>query len=203
MPANPDPTYHRPQAADPASSAAHAALNPTAEAPFSPEEAEAAAAANAALQADLSLEVARLQAQNAELAEQYLRGKAEMENLRRRTDEEVSKVRKFAVEGFAESLVPVLDSLEAGLAVQEATAQQIRDGAEATLKQLQSALARHKVQPIAPAAGSRFDPHQHQAIGVVAAPGQEPNSVVAVLQKGYLIAERVLRPAMVTVTAPK
>lgn len=191
MSAHPDPTYHRPDRPD------------TADAPFSPEEAEAAAAADAALQAELSLEVERLQAQNTELAEQYLRVKAEMENLRRRTDEEVSKVRKFAVEGFAESLLPVLDSLEAGLAIQEATAQQIRDGAEATLKQLQSALARHKVQPIAPAAGSRFDPHQHQAIGVVAAPGQEPNSVVAVLQKGYLIAERVLRPAMVTVTAPK
>ncbi|BAO81220.1 molecular chaperone GrpE heat shock protein [Serpentinimonas raichei] len=191
MSANPDPTYHRPDRPD------------TADAPFSPEEAEAAAAADAALQDELSLEVERLQAQNTELAEQYLRVKAEMENLRRRTDEEVSKVRKFAVEGFAESLLPVLDSLEAGLAIQEATAQQIRDGAEATLKQLQSALARHKVQPIAPAAGSRFDPHQHQAIGVVAAPGQEPNSVVAVLQKGYLIAERVLRPAMVTVTAPK
>jgi len=188
MSANPEPTYPRPD---------------TTAAPFSPEEAEAAAAADAALQAELSDEVARLQTQNAELAEQYLRVKAEMENLRRRTDEEVSKVRKFAVEGFAESLVPVLDSLEAGLAAQEVTAQQIREGAEATLKQLQSALARHKVQPIAPAAGSRFDPHQHQAIGVVAAPGQEPNSVVAVLQKGYLIAERVLRPAMVTVTAPK
>ncbi len=194
MSAQPDPTYQRPQSADPATDL-------TADAPISPEEAEAAAAAD--LQDELSLEVARLQAQNAELAEQYLRTKAEMENLRRRTDEEVSKVRKFAVEGFAESLVPVLDSLEAGLAVQEATAQQIRDGAEATLKQLQSALARHRVQPIVPAAGSRFDPHQHQAIGVVAAADQEPNTVVAVLQKGYLIAERVLRPAMVTVSAPK
>ncbi|MDO8274935.1 MAG: nucleotide exchange factor GrpE, partial [Serpentinimonas sp.] len=193
MSAQPDPTYQRPQSADPATDL-------TADTPISPEEAEAAAAAD--LQDELSLEVARLQAQNTELAEQYLRTKAEMENLRRRTDEEVSKVRKFAVEGFAESLVPVLDSLEAGLAVQEATAQQIRDGAEATLKQLQSALARHRVQPIVPAAGSRFDPHQHQAIGVVAAADQEPNTVVAVLQKGYLIAERVLRPAMVTVTAP-
>ncbi|MDO9612166.1 MAG: nucleotide exchange factor GrpE [Serpentinimonas sp.] len=194
MSAQPDPTYQRPQSADPATDL-------TADTPISPEEAEAAAAAD--LQDELSLEVARLQAQNTELAEQYLRTKAEMENLRRRTDEEVSKVRKFAVEGFAESLVPVLDSLEAGLAVQEATAQQIRDGAEATLKQLQSALARHRVQPIVPAAGSRFDPHQHQAIGVVAAADQEPNTVVAVLQKGYLIAERVLRPAMVTVSAPK
>jgi len=196
MSAHSDPTYHRPEPAAPAPSAPYA--------PISPEEAEAAAAADAAdLQTEQAQELARLQAQNAELAEQYLRSKAEMENLRRRTDEEVSKVRKFAVEAFAESLLPVLDSLEAGLAVQEATAQQIRDGAEATLKQLQSALARHKVQPIAPAAGSRFDPHQHQAIGVVAAAGQEPNTVVVVLQKGYLIAERVLRPAMVTVSAPK
>ncbi|KJS67501.1 MAG: molecular chaperone GrpE [Comamonadaceae bacterium BICA1-1] len=196
MSAHSDPTYHRPEPTAPAPSAA--------ESPVSPEEAEAAAAADAAdLQTNQALELARLQAQNAELAEQYLRSKAEMENLRRRTDEEVSKVRKFAVEGFAESLLPVLDSLEAGLAVQEATAQQIRQGAEATLLQLQSALARHRVQPIVPAAGSRFDPHQHQAIGVVAAADQEPNTVVAVLQKGYLIAERVLRPAMVTVSAPK
>ena len=196
MSAHSDPTYQRPEPSAPEPSAA--------DAPVSPEEAEAAAAADAAaMQTNQALELARLQAQNAELAEQYLRSKAEMENLRRRTDEEVSKVRKFAVEAFAESLLPVLDSLEAGLAVQEATAQQIRQGAEATLQQLQSALARHRVQPIAPEAGKRFDPHQHQAIGVVAAPGQEPNTVVAVLQKGYLIAERVLRPAMVTVTAPK
>jgi len=187
MQAEPDPTYSRP---DPASTT-----------PVSPEEAEAAAAADAALQVDVALELARLQAQNSDLAEQYLRSKAELENLRRRTDEEVSKVRKFALEGFAESLLPVLDSLEAGLALPEATAQQIREGTEVTLKQLQSALGRHKVQPIAPVAGSRFDPYQHQAIGVVAVE-QEPNTVVAVLQKGYLIAERVLRPAMVTVTAP-
>lgn len=196
MSAHSDPTYQRPEPSAPEPSAA--------DAPVSPEEAEAAAAADAAaMQTNQALELARLQAQNAELAEQYLRSKAEMENLRRRTDEEVSKVRKFAIEAFAESLLPVLDSLEAGLAVQEATAQQIRQGAEATLQQLQSALARHRVQPIAPEAGKRFDPHQHQAIGVVAAPGQEPNTVVAVLQKGYLIAERVLRPAMVTVTAPR
>jgi molecular chaperone GrpE len=96
----------------------------------------------------------------------------------------------------------VLDSFEAGLAIQEASVQQLREGAEATLKQLQSALARHKVVAIAPAAGEKFDPHQHQAISMVPA-DQEPNTVVAVLQKGYLIAERVLRPALVTVAAPK
>uniref|UniRef100_UPI0024E24F7C nucleotide exchange factor GrpE n=1 Tax=Cupriavidus campinensis TaxID=151783 RepID=UPI0024E24F7C len=101
-----------------------------------------------------------------------------------------------------ESLLPVIDSLEAGLAIQDATNQQIREGAEATLRQLKSALERNKVIEIAPAPGSKFDPHQHQAISVVPA-DQEPNTVVGVLQKGYTIAERVLRPALVTVSAPK
>ncbi len=166
-------------------------------------EAEAAAAAEQADQAAAQVnELEALKAQNADLAEQFLRAKAEVENIRRRTEEEVSKVRKFAVEGFAESLLPVLDSLEAGLAVQEASVQQIREGAEATLKQLQSALSRNKVVPIAPAAGEKFDPHQHQAISMVPA-DQEANTVVAVLQKGYVIADRVLRPALVTVAAPK
>ena len=170
----------------------------------SPEEALAAAAAVAEADALAALtnELAELKAKNADLADQYLRAKAEAENARRRADEEIAKTRKFAVESFAESLLPVLDSFEAGLAVQEATLAQIREGSEATLKQLQSALARHKVVAIAPAAGEKFDPHQHQAISMVPA-DQEPNTVVAVLQKGYLIAERVLRPALVTVAAPK
>lgn len=178
----------------------------TESAPFadmSPEEMEAAAAAN---QNDslvaLNDELAALQAQNKDLADQYLRAKAEAENARRRAEDEIAKARKFAVESFAESLLPVADSLEAGLAVQEATAQQIREGADATLKQLQSALARHKVLPIAPEAGAKFDPHSHQAISMVPAE-QEANTVVSVLQKGYQIADRVLRPALVTVAAPR
>jgi len=172
-------------------------------APISPEEAQAAAAAGQADAAAAQVnEIESLKAQNAELAEQFLRAKAEVENIRRRSEDEVAKSRKFAVEGFAESLLPVLDSLEAGLSIQEATVQQIREGSEATLKQLQSALNRNKVVAIAPAAGEKFDPHHHQAISVVPAE-QEANTVVAVLQKGYLIAERVLRPALVTVTAPK
>ena len=172
-------------------------------APVSPEEAEAALAANQheAEQA-MADELAALKAQNTDLADQFLRAKAEAENARRRADEEVSKARKFAVESFAESLLAVADSLEAGLAIQDATPEQIREGADATLKQLMSALARHKVLPIAPNAGDRFDPHQHQAISMVPA-DQEANTIVAVLQKGYLIAERVLRPALVTVAAPK
>ena len=147
-------------------------------------------------------ELALVQAKNADLADQFLRAKAEVENARRRADEEVSKARKFAVEAFAESLLPVADSLTAGLAIADATAQQLREGSEATLRQLKSALERHKVIEINPEAGAKFDPHQHQAISVVPAE-QEANTVVSVLQKGYLIADRVLRPAFVTVTAPK
>eukprot|EP01031_Cornospumella_fuschlensis_P051564 gene51564-63050_t len=165
----------------------------------SPEELEAAQAANEFDALTVAqAEVATLQAKNTELADSYLRAKAETENARRRADEEVSKARKFALESFAESLLPVADSLEAGLAIQNVTPEQIREGAEATLKQLKSALERHKVLEINPAPAAKFDPHQHQAISMVPAE-QEANTVVAVLQKGYLIADRVLRPALVTV----
>jgi molecular chaperone GrpE len=132
-----------------------------------------------------------------------LRAQADVQNTRRRADEEMSKARKFAIESFAESLLPVCDSLEAGLAVKDATPEVIREGAEATLRQLKAALERNKVVEIHPPAGTRFDPHQHQAISMVPGSGQEPNTVVSVLQKGYLIAERVLRPALVTVAAPQ
>ncbi len=172
----------------------------------SPEEREAALAANAADAAaalgEMEAELTALRTKNAELAEQVLRANADMQNTRRRADEEMSKARKFAVESFAESLLPVADSLEAGLAVKEATNEVIREGAEATLRQLKSALERNKVIEINPPAGTKFDPHQHQAISQVPA-DQDPNTVVSVLQKGYLIAERVLRPALVTVAAPK
>jgi molecular chaperone GrpE len=149
-------------------------------------------------QADL----AELQAKSAELADQYLRAKAEAENSRRRADDEISKARKFAVEAFADSMLPVVDSLEAGLNVKDATLEHIREGSEATLRQLIAALERNKVVAINPAAGAKFDPHLHQAISVVPS-DHEANSVVTVLQKGYQIAERVMRPALVTVSAPK
>ncbi|MEP6965792.1 MAG: nucleotide exchange factor GrpE [Polaromonas sp.] len=169
----------------------------------SPEELEAAQAADEFDAANAAQsELAVLQAKNTELADSYLRAKAEAENARRRAEDEISKARKFALESFAESLLPVLDSLEAGLAIKEATLLQVREGSDATLKQLKAALERNKVVQIDPAAGSRFDPHQQQAISMVPA-DQEANTVVSVLQKGYLIADRVLRPALVTVAAPK
>ena len=168
-----------------------------------PEEVEAAMAAHASDEmARLQGELAEIKAKSAELADQFLRAKAEAENARRRAEDEVSKARKFGIESFAESLLPVADSRDAALAIQNATAQQLREGSDATLRQLTAALERNKVLAINPAAGDKFDPHQHQAISVVPA-DQEANTVVSVLQKGYLISERVLRPALVTVTAPK
>jgi molecular chaperone GrpE len=147
-------------------------------------------------------DLAELQTKSADLADQYLRAKAEADNARRRAEDEISKARKFAVEAFAESLLPVADSLEAGLVIKDATNEQIREGAQATLRQLVAALERNKVIAINPPAGTKFDPHHHQAISVVPSE-QEANTVVAVLQKGYSIADRTLRPALVTVSAPK
>jgi molecular chaperone GrpE len=174
---------------------------------MSPEEREAAKAANENdLLGQLQADLAGMQAKNAELAEQFLRAQADVQNTRRRAEDEISKARKFAVESFAESLLPVVDSLEASFAHKDATCEQLREGSEATLRQLKSALERNKVVEINPAVGAKFNPHQQQAISVVPLPPdstQEANTVVSVLQKGYLIADRVLRPALVTVAAPK
>ena len=146
--------------------------------------------------------LAELEAKHTEVADAYLRAKAEAENIRRRADEDISKARRFAIESFAESLLPIKDSLEAAIALPDAKPEQLLEGVHATLRQLVAALERNKVLAINPPSGTRFDPHQHQAISVVAAE-QDANTVVAVLQKGYLINERVLRPALVTVTAPR
>lgn len=168
-----------------------------------PEEIEAAMAANTSDEMErLQSELAQLKAKSTDLADQFLRAKADAENARRRAEDEVTKARKFGIESFAESLLPVCDSLDAALALPNATAEQLREGTDATLRQLLAALDRNKVLPINPPAGEKFDPNFHQAISVVPAE-QEPNTVVIVLQKGYVIAERILRPALVAVTAPK
>jgi molecular chaperone GrpE len=131
--------------------------------------------------------------------ELYLRAKADAENIRRRGQEEVTKAYKFAVESFAESLVPVVDSLEKALEVQEASAEQLREGVELTLRQLRSAFEKNALSEINPV-GQKFDPHRHQAISSVPASDQQPaNQVVTVLQKGWTISERVLRPALVVI----
>ncbi|CAB3783565.1 nucleotide exchange factor GrpE [Paraburkholderia fynbosensis] len=187
--------------------------NPTSQNPTPADEtarqaAEAAApqdpAVNAAADAPASAEQAALaeaQAKIAELQESFLRAKAETENVRRRAQEDVAKAHKFAIESFAEHLLPVVDSLEAAVAHSSDDLQKVREGVELTLRQLTGALEKGRVVALNPV-GEKFDPHRHQAISMVPA-DQEPNTVVAVLQKGFVIADRVLRPALVTVAAPK
>jgi molecular chaperone GrpE len=180
-------------------------IDPLAPSPSS-EELEAAQTASAPVQSgnaqiDLN-DLKTLQTKLAELADHTLRAQAEAQNARRRADEEVAKIRKFAIESFAESLLPVIDSLEAGLKVDHASAEQLREGTEATLRQLLAVLERNKVIEVNPAPGAKFDPANQQAISVVPSE-QETGTVVSVLQKGYTIAERVLRPALVIVAASK
>ena len=186
--------------------------NPTSQNPTPAEEAARQAAEATAAQAEVNpaeaapagAEAALAEAQTriAELQESFLRAKAETENVRRRAQEDVTKAHKFAIESFAEHLLPVVDSLEAAVAHSSDDLQKVREGVELTLRQLSGALEKGRVAAINPPAGEKFDPHRHQAISMVPAE-QEPNTIVSVLQKGYVIADRVLRPALVTVAQPK
>ena len=145
------------------------------------------------------LKAAELQA--AEHHDAWLRAKAETENMRRRATEEADKARKFAVEGFANELLAVKDSLEAALTDTSASPEKLREGVELTLKQLNAAFTKNHLIDIDPM-GEKFDPHQHQAIQVVES-DQPANTVVTVLQKGYRLNERTLRPALVMVAKGK
>ena len=147
-------------------------------------------------------EIAELNQKLTEMQDNYLRAKAEGENIRRRAAEDVSKAHKCAIESFAEHLVPVTDSLYAALNAEALDAKAFKEGLEITLKQLLSAFEKGRMTEINPAVGDKFDPHHHQAIASVPSE-QEANTVVSVLQRGYSIADRILRPALVTVSAPK
>lgn len=142
------------------------------------------------------LKTAELQA--AEHHDAWLRAKAETENVRRRALEDVARASKFAVEKFAGELLPVKDSLEAALANENQSAENLKAGVELTLKQLTAAFEKSSLTEISPL-GEKFDPHRHQAISQVEAEG-EPNTVLSVLQKGYALHDRVLRPALVVVS---
>jgi molecular chaperone GrpE len=146
-----------------------------------------------------SLKAAELQA--AEYHDAWLRAKAEVENMRRRAQEDVVKASKFAVERFAEAMLPVRDSLEATLIAESATLESLRAGVELTLKQLVAGLQGAGITEEDPRNG-RFDPHRHQAISTLESDG-DPNRVINVLQKGYMLHERVLRPALVVVSRAK
>jgi len=166
---------------------------------------EAPAAEAAAEPADtlpsLEEQLRQMELKVAEHHDAWLRAKAEAENVRRRAQEDITKAHKFAVEKFAGELLAVKDSLEAALATQEQTVEAFKAGVELTLKQLVSAFEKNALIEVNPV-GEKFDPHKHQAIGMVDSE-QEANTVVSVLQKGYLIAERTLRPALVMVAKGK
>lgn len=145
------------------------------------------------------LKTAELKA--AEHHDAWLRAKAEGENIRRRAQEDISKASKFAVERFASELLAVKDSLEAALANENQSAEALKSGVELTLKQLVSAFDKSSLSEISPV-GEKFDPHKHQAISQIEAEG-EPNTVLSVLQKGYALHDRVIRPALVMVSKAK
>ncbi len=150
----------------------------------------------------LQQQLAAALAEAAELKDQFLRARAETENMRRRAQEDVAKAHKFAIEAFAEALLPVKDSLELALKSDSPNLESMREGVEATLRLLGSAFEKNRLLELDPA-GQRFDPNLHQAISMVPGDAVQPpvpaNHVVTVLQKGYTINDRVLRPALVTV----
>lgn len=147
--------------------------------------------------AELEAKLSTALADAEKLREDWLRARAETDNVRRRGQEDVAKAHRYGVEGFAGALLAVKDSLDAALAVENVSIQSLREGVELTARQLDAVFQKFAIQAISPE-GERFDPHRHEAISQVAA-DQEPGTVVNVLQKGYLLNDRVLRPALVTV----
>lgn len=146
----------------------------------------------------LEEQLARAESSLADMQDSFLRAKAEVENLRRRAQEDLANAHKYAIENFAQTLLPVKDSLEMALQVETPSVESLREGVDMTLKQLSSAFEKNRLTEMNPKPGDRFDPDRHQAISMV--PSTQPsNTVVNVLQKGYLIADRLLRPALVTV----
>ena len=137
----------------------------------------------------------------AEHHDAWLRAKADADNIRKRARGEIASAHKFALESFASELLAVKDSLEAALAAENASVASMRSGAELTLKQLAGVFERFNLTEINPA-GQKFDPHRHQAVSAVEADA-ESNTVVQVLQKGYLLHDRVIRPALVLVAKPR
>ena len=128
----------------------------------------------------------------------WLRALADTENARKRAQADIAQARKYAAERIVEELLPVMDSLEAALGAAGASPDALRAGVELTQRQLRQAFERAGVAEVNPGAGQRFDPHRHQAMSAVEA-DQEPNTVLAVMQKGYTLHDRVVRPALVTV----
>jgi molecular chaperone GrpE len=158
----------------------------------------ASAAAGAESTPNLEEQLRQAEQKAQEHLDSWLRAKAETENLRKRAQADIASAHKYGVENLAEALLPVRDSLEAALAIENVTLESLKSGVELTLRQLNAVFEKARLTEINPV-GEKFDPHKHQAMTVVPHPG-EPNQVVQVMQKGYLLHDRVLRPALVTVS---
>lgn len=150
----------------------------------------------------LENQLSESKAKIAEMQDAFLRAKAESENIRRRAQEDVARAHKFAVESFAESLMPVKDNLEMALKIETMSLDSLKEGVEMTLKQLCAAFEKNRLLEILPQIGDKLDPMKQQAVSTVLA-DQEPNTVVTIIQKGYTIADRLLRPALVVVAQGK
>ncbi len=164
-----------------------------------PQTEQPAAQAEAIPSLEELLKAAELKAQ--EHYDAWMYAKAESENIRRRAMEDVSKAQKFAVERFSNEMLAVKDSLEAGIVVKTENIESFKSGMELTLKQLSSVFEKFNISEINPV-GEKLDPHKHQAIGMIESE-QEANTVVNVMQKGYSLNDRVLRPALVMVAKGK
>lgn len=151
--------------------------------------------------AELEARLAAATAETEKLREDWLRAKAETDNVRRRGQDDVAKAHRYGVEGFAGALLAVKDSLDAALTVENTSVERFKEGVEITARQLDAVFEKFAIRVVDPQ-GEKFDPHRHQAISQVES-DQEPNTVVTVLQKGYLLHDRVLRPALVMVAKPK
>lgn len=171
------------EAPAPAAEAAAAVETPQADAPGS--------------QPNLEEQLRQAEAKAQEHHDLWLRAKAEGENIRRRAQEDVTKAHRYALDGFSEALLPVRDSLEASLAAPNLTIDSLKTGVELTLKQLATVFEKFGITEVNPV-GEKFDPHRHQAIATIDSE-QAANTVVQVLQKGYRLHDRVVRPALVTV----
>jgi molecular chaperone GrpE len=167
-----------------------------------PVETNEGAKPEAGCRDDLNTQIEALKAEVATAKDQVLRSAAEMHNIRRRAEQDVEKAHKFALDRFAGDIVNVADNLERALATIDQSDEKqktVIEGVELTLKSLIDTLAKHGVQQIDPK-GEPFNPQQHEAIAMVPNPAMEPNSVMDVMQKGYLLNGRVIRPARVVVT---
>ncbi|CAG1009958.1 Protein GrpE [Burkholderiales bacterium] len=150
---------------------------------------------------EVEAHLAKVRAEVEELRDSWLRAKAEADNVRRRAQADVAAAHKYAIENFAESLVPVMDSLQAALATPQATLESLRAGVELTHKQLAQAFEKGGLVMVDPL-GEKFDPHRHQAMATIES-DQPANTVLQVYQKGFLVHDRVLRPALVVVAKGK